>query len=169
MRALRGGGACGHTRARIYRICHVLHCMGDLVVYRRAVGIIREQEQLLADVELAASLPDAAVAGSEVSRCLLTAVTRAPRPPPPGAGGGRFGAAAADAVRVRRLGRIVRGPARGAPGLCSAEAVSMWRLCCGGLYDPCLSHLSSCDCNFGLTRARRARRFSERLCIKRQY
>ena len=112
MRALRGGGACGHTRARIYRICHVLHCMGDLDVYRRAVGIIREQEQLLADVELAASLPDAAVAGSEVSRCLLTAVTRAPRPPPPGAGGGRFGAAAADAVRVRRLGRVVEGGAR---------------------------------------------------------
>ncbi len=43
-------------------------------------------------------------------RCLLTAVTRAPRPPPPGAGGGRFEAAAAAAapdVRDRLLGRVV--------------------------------------------------------------
>ena len=78
-------------------------CVGDLD------GIIREQAQLLADVELAASSPDAAVAGSEASRCLLTAVTRAPRPPPPGAAGGRFEAAAADAVRVRRLGRVQGG------------------------------------------------------------
>jgi DNA-binding beta-propeller fold protein YncE len=81
-------------------------CAGDLD------GIIREQAQLLADVELAASSPDAAVAGSEASRCLLTAVARAPRPPPPGAGGGRFEAAAADGVRVRRLGRVVGGGAR---------------------------------------------------------
>jgi hypothetical protein len=75
-------------------------------------GIIREQAQLLADVQLAASSPDAAVAGSEASRCLLTAVARAPLPPPPGAGGGRFEAAAADGVRVRRLGRVVEGGAR---------------------------------------------------------
>jgi hypothetical protein len=85
-------------------------CVGDLD------GIIREQAQLLADVELAASSPDAAVAGSEASRCLLTAVTRAPRPPPPGAGGGRFEAAAADAVRLRRLGRVVGGGARAVLG-----------------------------------------------------
>ena len=52
-------------------------CVGDLD------GVIREQAQLLADVELAAEFPDAAVADSEASRCLLTAVVQAPRPPPP--------------------------------------------------------------------------------------
>ncbi len=76
-------------------------CVGDLD------GVIREQAQLLADVELAAESPDAAVAGSEASRCLLTAAVRAPRPPPAGAGGARFEAAAADGVRVKRLGRVV--------------------------------------------------------------
>jgi hypothetical protein len=79
-------------------------CVGDLE------GVIEEQAQLLADVELAAASPDAAVADSEASRCLLTAATCAPLPPPPGVGGGRFEpAAAADAVRGRRLGRIVGG------------------------------------------------------------
>ena len=52
-------------------------CVGDLE------GVIEEQAQLLADVELAAASPDAAVADSEASRCLLTAATRAPLPPPP--------------------------------------------------------------------------------------
>jgi hypothetical protein len=89
-------------------------------------GVIREQAQLLADVELAAESPDAAVAGSEASRCLLTAVVRAPRPPPPGAGGARFEAAAADGVRVKRLGRVVEEGAgavlRGAGGVSAAGA-----------------------------------------------
>ena len=95
-------------------------CVGDLD------GVIREQAQLLADVELAAESPDAAVAGSEASRCLLTAVVRAPRPPPPGAGGARFEAAAADGVRVKRLGRVVEEGAgavlRGAGGVSAAGA-----------------------------------------------
>jgi hypothetical protein len=78
-------------------------CVGDVE------GVIQEQAQLLADVELAAASPDAAVVDSEASRCLLTAVTRAPLPPPPGAGRGRFEAAAAEAIKVRRLGRVVGG------------------------------------------------------------
>ena len=80
-------------------------CVGDLE------GVVREQAAFLADVELAASSPQSADAGSEESRCLLTAATRAPRPPPPGAGGGRFEPAAAEAVRGRRLGRVVEGVA----------------------------------------------------------
>jgi hypothetical protein len=57
-------------------------CVGELE------GVIEEQAQLLADVELAAASPDAAVTDSEASRCLLTAATRAPLPPPPGGWGG---------------------------------------------------------------------------------
>ena len=95
-------------------------CVGDLD------GVIREQAQLLADVELAAESPDAAVADSEASRCLLTAVVRAPRPPPPGAGGARFEAAAAVGVRVKRLGRVVEegtgAVVRGAGGVSAAGA-----------------------------------------------
>jgi hypothetical protein len=91
-------------------------------------GHIEEQAQLLADVEVAVASPDAAVADSEASRCLLAAATRAARPPPPDAGGGRFEAAAAEAVRVRRLGRIVvgagvsRGVGAGVGGVCAAGA-----------------------------------------------
>ena len=70
----------------------------------------------------AAESPQAAVADSEASRCLLTAVTRAPRPPPPGAGGGRFEAAAAEAGRVRRLGRVVGG------GVAAAAAGALVRV-----------------------------------------
>ncbi len=69
-------------------------CVGDLE------GVIQEQARLLADVELAAASPDAAVADSEPSRCLLAAV---PRPPRRSAGGGRFQAA----INVMRLGCIV--------------------------------------------------------------
>jgi hypothetical protein len=76
-------------------------CVGDLQ------GVIREQALLLADVQLAAALPNAAVADSEESRCLLAAATRAPRQPPRGARGGRFQAAAAEAVSLVRLGCIV--------------------------------------------------------------
>jgi DNA-binding beta-propeller fold protein YncE len=80
-------------------------CVGDLE------GVVREQASFLEDVELAASSPQSAEAGSKASRCLLMAATRAPRPPPPGAGGGWFKPAAAEAVRARRLGRVVEGVA----------------------------------------------------------
>lgn len=50
--------------------------------------VVREHAAFLADVELAASSPQSADAGSEASRCLHTAATRAPPPPSPGAGGG---------------------------------------------------------------------------------
>jgi hypothetical protein len=85
-------------------------CVGELE------GLVRERVQLLADVELAAASTESCVAGSEAARCLLTAVTRAPRPPPPDAGGGRFeaAAAAAAAVRGRLLGRVVGGGAAAA-------------------------------------------------------
>ena len=89
-------------------------CVGELE------GRLEEQAQLLADVEIAAASPEAAVAGSEACRCLRTAVTRGPRAPDEGCGGGRFEAVAAAAAgggggcgggasgaRVRRLGRIV--------------------------------------------------------------
>jgi len=74
-------------------------------------------------------LPDAAVAGSEVCRCLATAVTRGPRLPDDLAGGGKFEAASAAAVaggaRAGRLGRIVGAAAvvqrtRGVGGIAAA-------------------------------------------------
>jgi hypothetical protein len=46
-------------------------CVGDLE------GLIREQAELLADLELSAASPHTAVANSEASCCLLTAVTHA--------------------------------------------------------------------------------------------
>jgi sugar lactone lactonase YvrE len=88
-------------------------CVGDVA------GVIREQAQLLADVELAAASPEGCVAGSEAARCLLAAVTRAPRLPPPDAGKGRFEAAAA-AEHIAgggRLGRVVAGVADAAGAL----------------------------------------------------
>ena len=100
-------------------------CVGDVE------GVIQEQAQLLADVELAAASPDAAVVDSEASRCLLTAVTHAPLPPQPGAGGERFEAAAAEAVKVRRLGRAVGGGGvglRGRAGGVSAVGAGFLRL-----------------------------------------
>ncbi len=75
------------------------------------------QAELLADVELSAASPQAAVADREASRCLLTPVTRAPRQPPPGARGGRFeaaaghvvgGVAAAAAAAAAAAGALVR-------------------------------------------------------------
>ena len=59
-------------------------CVGDLE------GALEEQAQLLADVEVAAASPDAAVAGSEACRCLRAAATRAPRAPGESDRGGRF-------------------------------------------------------------------------------
>lgn len=44
-------------------------------------GRLEEQAQLLADVEITAASPQAAVAGSEACRCLRAAVTRGPREP----------------------------------------------------------------------------------------
>ena len=87
-------------------------CVGDLE------GTLQEQAQLLADVEIAAASPEAAVAGSEACRCLRTAATRGPQAPGAGAGGGRFEAVAGGGGgggggggrgcgRVMRLGRIV--------------------------------------------------------------
>jgi hypothetical protein len=81
-------------------------CVGDVA------GVIREQAQLLADVELAAASAEGCVEGSEAARCLLAAATRAPRLPPPDVGRGRFEAAAAAAEPVAgggRLGRVVSG------------------------------------------------------------
>ena len=46
-------------------------CVGELD------ELVRERVQLLTDVELAAASPEGGIAGSEASRCLLTAVTRA--------------------------------------------------------------------------------------------
>ncbi len=69
-------------------------------------GVIQEQAHLLADVELAAMSPEGCVADSEAARCLLAAVTRAPRLPPPNAVRSRFEAAAAPGVGIGRLGRI---------------------------------------------------------------
>jgi hypothetical protein len=87
-------------------------CVGDLE------GALEEQAQLLADVEVAAASPDAAVAGSEACRCLRAAATGGPRAPGERDRGGRFEPAAAAAAagggggggggggRARRLGRI---------------------------------------------------------------
>jgi DNA-binding beta-propeller fold protein YncE len=98
-------------------------CVGDLE------GVIEEQAQLLADVEVAAASPDAAVAGSEACRCLRAAATRAPRAPVERDRGGRFEPAAAAAaaaasaiggaggVRARQLGRIVRAATVGGSGI----------------------------------------------------
>jgi len=47
-------------------------CVGDVA------GVIREQAQLLADVELAAASADGCVEGSEAARCLLAAVHTRP-------------------------------------------------------------------------------------------
>jgi hypothetical protein len=60
-------------------------CVGDLE------GALEEQAQLLADVEVAAASPDAAVAGSEACRCLRAAATRGPRAPGRRLAGGRPG------------------------------------------------------------------------------
>jgi hypothetical protein len=87
-------------------------CIGDLE------ATLQEQAQLLADVELAVALPEAAVAGSEACRCLRTAATRGQHAPVEGAGCGRFEAVAgggtggasgagAGSTKTRRLGRIV--------------------------------------------------------------
>ena len=67
-------------------------CVGDLE------GALEEQAQLLADVEVAAASPDAAVAGSEACRCLRAAATGAPRAPGEKDRGGRFEPAAAAAA-----------------------------------------------------------------------
>jgi hypothetical protein len=81
-------------------------CVGDVE------EVVREVGQLLADVELAAAMPEGCDAGSEAARCLLAAATRAARLPPPDSGGGRFEAAAGAAVvNGRRLGRVVGGGA----------------------------------------------------------
>ncbi len=98
-----GNAAFQAIRAEIAELKQKLQraCVGDME------GVIREQAQLLADVELSAASPDAAVSDSEPSRCLLAAATRAPRLPR--VRGGWFQAAAAEAVSVRRLGFIVGG------------------------------------------------------------
>jgi hypothetical protein len=95
-------------------------CVGDLEC------TLQEQAQLLADVQIAAASPHAAVAGSDACRCLRTAVALRPVED---AGGGRFeavagngGDAGAAAARSRRLGRIVCG------GPSGASATSSFRL-----------------------------------------
>jgi DNA-binding beta-propeller fold protein YncE len=85
-------------------------CLGDLE------RTLQEQAQLLADVEIAAASPEAAVAGSQACCCLRTAATRGSQVPGEGAGGGRFeavvgggggGDGGGGCGEVRRLGRIV--------------------------------------------------------------
>ncbi len=85
-------------------------CVGDLD------GALEDQAQLLADVEVAAASPDAAVAGSEAYRCLRAAVMRGPRAPgerdlgvrfePVAAGCGGGGVGGSGGTWARRLGRI---------------------------------------------------------------
>ena len=65
----------------------------------------------------AAASAEGCVAGSEAARCLLAAVTRAPRLPPPDAGRGRFEAAAEPVAGGGRLGRVVGGGAVAAGAL----------------------------------------------------
>ncbi len=98
-------------------------CVGDLD------DLLQEQAKLLADVEVAAASPEAAVAGSEACHFLRKAVTRGTRLPGEDEGGGHFEAIAAAAgagcARLRRLplGRIVvkggvqNGWARGVGGV----------------------------------------------------
>ena len=111
-------------------------CAGDLQ------DLLQEQAQLLANVEIAAASPLAAVAGSEACRYLQTAVSRGLRAPGEDEVGGRFVAAAAAAAagagcaRLRRmpLGRIVvkgvavavAGRARGVGGV-AADGVGFLR------------------------------------------
>ena len=81
-------------------------CVGDLEV------TLQEQAQLLADVEIAAASPEAAVAGSEACRCLRAAVTRGSQAPDAGCGGGRFESVECIGVGAclppgGRLGRII--------------------------------------------------------------
>jgi hypothetical protein len=81
-------------------------CVGELE------GKLQEQAQLLADVQIAAASPEAAIAGSEACRCLRAAVTRGPQAPDAGCGGGRFESVAcsgfgAGLPRGSRLGRII--------------------------------------------------------------
>ena len=109
-------------------------CVGDLE------GALEEQAQLLADVEVAAASPDAAVAGSEACRCLRAAATRAPRAPGESDRGGRFeplvaAAAAGGGVggggggggRARRLGQIVGAAAAAGGRAVGAGAVAAER------------------------------------------
>jgi DNA-binding beta-propeller fold protein YncE len=91
-------------------------CAGDLV----EATTMRKLVQLLADVEVAAASPDAAVAGSDACQCLRRAVTHGPRAPGEDARGGRFEPVAAAAgvgisgSMVRLMGRIVGGAQKAA-------------------------------------------------------
>ena len=71
---------------------------------------VQQQAQLLADVQIAAASPEAAVAGSEACRCLRTAETQGSQMPGQNRGG-RFKAVAgvgAERGRTMRLGWIER-------------------------------------------------------------
>jgi hypothetical protein len=110
-------------------------CVGDLE------GALEEQAQLLADVEVAAASPDAAVAGSEACRCLRAAATGGPRAPGEGDRGGRFepvaaavaAAGSAGGARARRLGWIVGAAAAAASA--AGRAVGAGAVAADGLVE----------------------------------